>query len=244
MAAGAACSSALPALHPPEGCTELAALSAHASAAWEERHQGDMWYSLAMESLRRGARIPVFASMPSKLDARQRASQSFILKRLSDFGLEARTVGYTDPGMFNPLHEVRTLARHCAGGIILGYRQVGASRAKTKGYSIPGDPRSEVTDVNLPGPYFAPTPWNQLETGILFGLSLPLFVLREQGIAGGIFDEGASDVLIHSMPMPREDWTGGSGEPPSIDNTEAEHSFDDALMRWQSIVWANYYRAT
>ena len=52
------------------------------------------------------------------------------------------------------------------------------------------------SQIALNDPYVAPTPWNQLETGLLFGLGLPLLVLKQEGITGGIFDEGASDVLI------------------------------------------------
>jgi hypothetical protein len=41
-----------------------------------------------------------------------------------------------------------------------------------------------------------------LETGILFGLHLSVLVFREDGITGGIFDTGVSDVFIHPMPPP------------------------------------------
>jgi hypothetical protein len=42
-----------------------------------------------------------------------------------------------------------------------------------------------------------------LESGILFGLLLHVLVFREEGITGGIFDTGVSDVFIHLMPPPR-----------------------------------------
>lgn len=141
-----------------------------------------------MDDQGRSVRIPVFASRPSKLNAAQRVSHDYIETRLLEYGLEPRTVGYPDSGMKNPLHEVRTLARHCAGGIILGYRQVVASRIKR--WALKDGQVEEVPERG----YSAPTPWNHLETGILFGLGLPLFVLREDGVRGGIFDEGSLDV--------------------------------------------------
>ena len=184
-----------------------------------------------MDEQRRSVRIPVFASRPSKLNAPQRASHAYIEERLSEYGLESRTVGYPDPAMKNPLHEVRTLARHCAGGIIMGYRQVVATRV-TRWVLKDG----EVAEVAEHG-YTAPTPWNHLETGILFGLALPLFVLREEGVRGGIFDEGSGDVLIHEMPMPSGNEPGSLTIPDDI-----KDSFEGALRRWQASVWHHYYQ--
>jgi hypothetical protein len=47
-----------------------------------------------------------------------------------------------------------------------------------------------------------PTPWNHIEAGILHGLGLPLLVFAEDGISGGVFDRGVTDVFIHRMPSP------------------------------------------
>lgn len=47
-----------------------------------------------------------------------------------------------------------------------------------------------------------PSPWNHLESGILFGLHLPLLVFAEEGVSGGVFDRGVTDVFIHRMPSP------------------------------------------
>lgn len=193
---------------------------------------------MAGDEVSDGARIPVFASVPSKLNAKQVASKTFIYTRLKAMGLAPRTVGGSDPGMYNPLHEVRTLARHCAGGIILGYSQVVAKDARGLKFRESSDGTRTVVALKIDR-YLAPTPWNQLETGILFGLGLPLFVLKEDGITGGIFDEGASDVLVHAMPMPgtqrAASETGGLGNP------RAEESFNEALLRWQGLVRGHYY---
>jgi hypothetical protein len=47
-----------------------------------------------------------------------------------------------------------------------------------------------------------PTPWNQLEAGILFSLRLPLMVFREDG-SGGVFDNGVTDVFVNRLPLGR-----------------------------------------
>src|SRR5437667_6805088 len=46
-----------------------------------------------------------------------------------------------------------------------------------------------------------PTAWNNLEAGILFGLGLPILIFKEDGISGGVFDNGVTDVFIHKMPV-------------------------------------------
>lgn len=179
------------------------------------------------------AQIPVFASTPSKLDAKQHASRRYIYRELTKVGLHPRTVGGSDKGVYNPLHEVRTLARHCAGGIILGYEQITAEQVFKRVRNKSGRVSSQIA---LNDPYVAPTPWNQLETGLLFGLGLPLLVLKQEGITGGIFDEGASDVLIQSMPMPGPHWT-----ECDLARSEACCDFEATLLRWQARVRQQYY---
>jgi hypothetical protein len=178
-----------------------------------------------------GANIPVFTSIPSKLEEDQRASRDYVYYWLARVGLEPRTVGVSDNTYFNPLHEVRTLARHCAGGLILGYWQVFAEQATTRVRDgVEGGFATKTIEK-----YYAPTPWNQLETGVLFGLGLPLLVLKQGGITGGIFDEGASDVFVQPMPMP------GVGWRPGVSPDAVSSSFEKALFRWQALVRCHYY---
>jgi hypothetical protein len=52
-----------------------------------------------------------------------------------------------------------------------------------------------------------PTPWNNLEAGILYRLKLLLLVFKEAGIDGGIFNIGTTDVFVQRMPsvkLPKE----------------------------------------
>jgi hypothetical protein len=173
------------------------------------------------------AHVPVFASVPTLLDEDQSASKKFVYWHLRRLLLEPRTVGASDYGHFNPLHEVRTLARHCAGGIILGYQQISAARAVGRKGTI--------------RPYTAPTPWNHLETGILFGLGLPLLVLKEANITGGIFDEGSSDIFVHDMPMPGTRWDAARPETYAGDQS-VQQRFEQAVVRWQGLVRGHYYQ--
>ena len=73
-----------------------------------------------------------------------------------------------------------------------------------------------------------PTPWNHLEAGILFSLRLSVLVFREEGISGGIFDEGVTDVFIHRMPT-------------VADIEKKAGSIQQLLMKWQARVRSHYY---
>jgi hypothetical protein len=136
--------------------------------------------------------IPVFGSCPSHLNQYQDKAQRLILGELGHFGLEWRVLGQTDyPNEF-PLREVLMLAKHCSGGLILGFSQF-----ETKvGVWKKGTPYESVQKT----PLAFPTPWNQLEAGILFSLGLPLLVFRDEHISGGIFDIGVTDLFIHEIP--------------------------------------------
>lgn len=165
--------------------------------------------------------IPVFVSCPTSLNSAQEASRQSILEELAIFGLEARTLGRSDYPVDTPLKEVLVLARHCAGGLILGYSQVLVESGLNKSGT---DHEKLLIGVHQP------TPWNQLEAGILYGLGLPLLIFREAGVSGGIFDLGTGDVFIHEMPTPGL----------SAANTAGLRA---VFLRWQARVRAHYYRS-
>jgi len=136
--------------------------------------------------------IPVFVSAPSttNLNPDQKPVYDAIALALGDVGLEERRLGQSDYPDEAPLKEVIQIARRCSGGVVLGFTQ----RMVQSGIVKPGVQDKAVANAPLP------TPWNHLEAGILFSLRLPVLVFRENGISGGIFDEGVTDVFIHKMP--------------------------------------------
>jgi hypothetical protein len=164
-------------------------------------------------------RIPVFLSAPTVLTTEQEALRRIVLRQLDRNGLEPRALGRSDYPTELPLREVLTIARHCAGGIILGFQQFRADSGVTK----PGT----TEEKPIVSPIVFPTPWNQLEAGILFSLGVPLLVFREPGISGGVFDHGTTDVFIHSVPVPT---LRGS----------AKSSFSAVFLKWQAQV-RNFY---
>jgi hypothetical protein len=66
-----------------------------------------------------------------------------------------------------------------------------------------------------------------LEGGILFSLGKPLLGFREDGVTGGIFDPGVTDVFIHKMP------TGKGGQ---------ESELREVFLKWRDKVGGVYYR--
>jgi hypothetical protein len=136
---------------------------------------------------------------------------------LDDGGLEPRTLGRSDYAVDTPVREALVLARHCAGGLILGFSQVRVSAAVSK----PGTSAEEPLDS-----FVLPTPWNHLEAGLLVAFNHPLLVLCEAGISGGIFGDGALDVFIHRLPT-----TNGDDETLRL---------REILRPWQARVWQRY----
>lgn len=164
-------------------------------------------------------RIPVFVSCPTKLSSSQERSRRMIAAELQKLFLEWRALGRTDYPTALPLREVFGIARHCAGGIILGFEQFYATSAIKK---------RDTTEQEKIDTLRAPTAWNHLEAGILFSLGLPLLVFKEDGIHDGIFDNGVSDVFVHKMPR------------VGMKANERE-GLAAVFLKWYGVVSSRYY---
>lgn len=172
-------------------------------------------------------RIPVFVSCPTDLDERQEQARGIILEQLKRAQLEPRALGRSDYPTELPLREVAVIARHCAGGVVLGFRQIQI----TAGIRKPGTPNE--SKISKKDGFSIPTPWNQLEAGILFSLGLPLLIFREPGVSGGVFDHGVTDVFVHPMPTAVADNAG--------ETSESEQQLTAVFMKWQALVRNVYY---
>lgn len=138
-------------------------------------------------------RIPVFVSAPTSLSPAQEAARELIVAELEAQHMEPRAVGRTDYPADCPIREVLSIVKVCAGGVILGCSQYDGQGGVWKR----GTPRQAPQR----GPVVFPSPWNQLEAGMLYALGKPLLVFREPGISGGIFDVGVSELFINDMPV-------------------------------------------
>jgi len=138
------------------------------------------------------SKIPVFISCPTTLNKKQADLRKYLIEVIEDLNMEPRALGRSDYPKDYPLKEVAIIARRCSGGIILGFEQVRVSSGKIKaGTASESDIKTEM---------LFPTPWNQIEAGILFGLKLPLLIFKEDGVSGGVFDNGISDAFVHTFP--------------------------------------------
>jgi hypothetical protein len=72
-------------------------------------------------------RIPVFVSSPTQLSPVQEASRTVITTLLDELHLEPRALGRSDYPDEYPLREISVIAKHCSGGIILGFEQLYAT---------------------------------------------------------------------------------------------------------------------
>lgn len=165
-------------------------------------------------------KIPVFVSCPTSLNLKQEEARKVIIKYLHSLGMEPRALGRSDYPSDYPLREVLVIAKHCSGGVILGFEQFvtksGTFKARTK------------NKVKITKPTSFPTPWNQIEAGMLFTLGIPLLVFKEKNISGGVFDAGVTDVYIHKMPTDKLLPT-------------AKQELKEVFLNWQRKVRNKYY---
>ena len=167
-------------------------------------------------------KIPVFVSSPTSLSPEQEKSRNVIMSMLDDLQLEPRALGRSDYPKDVPLREVYVIAKHCHGGIILGYEQFQA----TAGIWKRGTKEEKTIKKSVPVCF--PTPWNQLEAGILFGLKLPLLIFREAEVFGGVFDVGTTEVFVHKTPPPKP-------------NKQKLDELKQVFLKWQAEVNRVYY---
>jgi hypothetical protein len=165
-------------------------------------------------------KIPVFVSCPSTLSKTQNASRRILLNEVERLGLEPQSVGQSDYPTELPLREVLLLVKHCSGGLVLGFEQFRANGGVWK-------PGSKAEKKATNGVTFA-TPWNQIEAALIFSLGLPVLVFREETVSEGVFEVGATDVFVHTMPT--------SATPAA-----ARTALREMIMKWQAAVRTHYY---
>ena len=166
-------------------------------------------------------RIPVFVSCPTSLNRTQDSARRRVISELERLGLEPRALGRSDYPTDYPLREVSVIAKHCSGGVILGFEQFYATAGFRK--------RGAKGESKISAPVSFPTSWNHLEAGILFGLKLPLLVFKEDGIEGGVFDNGVTDAFVHRMPDAKM-------------KADAREALTAVFLKWQASVRRHYYR--
>lgn len=166
--------------------------------------------------------IPVFVSCPSDLTPDQEKTALLINNFLVKNRLSWRGLGRSDFPYHQPLAEVVGMMKRCSGGIILGFSQFYADAGVyKKNTGVPA--RAEKNIV-------MPTPWNNLEAGIMYAYDIPTLVFAEEGIKGGIFDIGTPNVFVHKLPV-----------GPSAGKDNQYDELETLIQNWASDVKAHYY---
>lgn len=93
-------------------------------------------------------KMPVFVSAPTILSPLQQKTRDELWSLLDDENLEQRALGKSDYPSDLPLREVYTIAKHCAGGVILGFSQYVSTKGIVKGGTA--DEKVEAQSVNFP----------------------------------------------------------------------------------------------
>lgn len=127
----------------------------------------------------RSTPVQIFVSRPSTLTPSQQAVCGLVEGMLETVGAEVvafERSDYPPAGVLTDLHRVMV---NCRGVIVLGFRQLEISIGRWR----PGTPEERPVYGAAEA-----TSWNQLEAGIAAALGLPMFVVRDSGVTGGIFD--------------------------------------------------------
>jgi hypothetical protein len=165
--------------------------------------------------------LRVFLSKPSTLDKVQQDFDSFLTGSLGNRGFEPLTLQqHADPNV-SPVEEIGRLMRSCRGAIIMGFSQV---RIQEGVFGAGTAAETKLHNVSLA------TPWNQIESGMALMLELPLLLLCQKTVSGGVFDFDSSDPLVHRVDL--------EVEAPDLG------AFLDSFEDWCQVVSANGTRRT
>ena len=108
--------------------------------------------------------------------------------RLESEGMSPQMLERTDYPNFGVLAEVQRLMGDCAGALIFGFKELEVH----DGVWRVGTPEEkQVKEMSLS------TSWNQIEAGMALTLGLPLLVICQRGVAGGIFDTSAGEHQVY-----------------------------------------------
>jgi uncharacterized protein YjbI with pentapeptide repeats len=121
----------------------------------------------------------IFVSRPSTLTPSQQTVWRLIEDTVEAVGADVVIFGRSDYPPAGVLSDLRRVMEACRGVIILGFRQLEIHAGCWRS----GTPEERSVDGAIEA-----TPWNQVEAGIAAALRLPLFVVRDSGVTGGIFD--------------------------------------------------------
>ena len=137
----------------------------------------------------------IFISRPTKISAKYESSYSKFEMFLKEKGIKSRRLGSSDYSRKASLIAVMDIIEDCKGAIILGYPQFEFHNTSKKADSV----------LNESSMLF-PTPWNQIEAVLSYKKEIPVLVIAQNGIDGGIFDNGITGEFVLKTDLSNKNW--------------------------------------
>lgn len=137
----------------------------------------------------------IFLSRPSALGPECEKAYDQFVRFLKKEDFTPRRLGKSDYSLKAPIHAVIDIMEQCKGAIILGYAQV----------VIQHEIRRGVT-VQASSGMVLPTPWNQIEGALAYSRRIPVMVITQEGVSGGIFDYGVTGDFVLTLDLSATKW--------------------------------------
>ena len=142
--------------------------------------------------------IDVFISRPTKISAKYESSYSEFEIFLKEKGIKSRRLGGSDYSRKAPLIAVMEIIEDCKGAIIIGFPQFEFRNSSKK-----------ADDILNESSMLFPTPWNQIEAVLAYKERIPVLVIAQNEIEGGIFDYGITGEFVLKTDLSNKDWHKG-----------------------------------
>lgn len=137
------------------------------------------------------AMLRVFVSKPGLLRTDQQQVLAALCRRLTAEGLQPELLERSDYPKFSAFAEVQRRMESCAGAVLLGFRELEVSEGRWRA--------GTAEERRLYGVHLT-TPWSHAEAGLAIARRLPLLVVAEPGVSGGVFDLAGTEHGIWRLP--------------------------------------------
>ena len=152
--------------------------------------------------------INIFISRPSIISTKYESSYVSFENFLNTKGIILRRLGSSDYSRKAPLVAVMEIIEDCKGAIILGYPQ----------YEVHNEFK-KADNVQSKSCLLIPTPWNQIEAVLAYKKKIPVLIVAQNGIDGGIFDYGVTGEFVLKTDLSKSNWC-------------KENDFDGIFSEW------------
>ncbi len=137
----------------------------------------------------------IFISRPTVLGNGYEKPYKAFERFFKSEGFSPRRLGKSDYSLKAPLVAVMKLMEQCKGAIILGYPHHEVVYSLTKGGEV----------INEHG-LLLPTPWNQIEGTLAYKNGIPVLVIAQEEVEGGLFDYGVTGEFVHKANLTSDKW--------------------------------------